>query len=280
MADLFMCFPGGLKKALTLSYDDGVEQDKRLIDTMVKHGIKGTFNLNSGCFAPEGTVYPEGTIHRRMSESEVKKLYTANGMEVATHGFTHPFYTRMKKQLALKDIVDDRVALEGLFGTIVKGHAYPFGAYNDEVVDILNTAGIVYARTVNSTHDFEIPTDWLRLNPTCHHDDPKLFELADKFMEAKDNWGHSMLFYLWGHAYEFEANNNWSRIEEFCERISNRQDIWYATNIEVYSYVKAFDALIYDMNLTKVYNPTALRIWFDINGKNYSVNPGETLLLS
>lgn len=280
MRNLFMCFPGGLKKALTLSYDDGVEQDKRLIEIMVKNGIKGTFNLNSGCFAPEGTVYPEGTIHRRMSESEVKDLYTKNGMEVATHGFMHPFYTRMKTQLALKDIVDDRLALESLFDTIVKGHAYPFGTYNDEVVDILKTAGIVYARTVNSTHKFEIPTDWLRLNPTCHHDDPELFNLADKFIDAKDNWGHSMLFYLWGHAYEFEANNNWNRIEEFCEKISNKQDIWYATNIEVYNYVKAFDELVYDMNLTKVYNPTALTIWFDIYGKKYKVNPGETISLS
>ena len=29
MADLWMRFPGGLAKALTLSYDDGVEQDER-----------------------------------------------------------------------------------------------------------------------------------------------------------------------------------------------------------------------------------------------------------
>lgn len=43
---IFMRFPGGKKKALTLSYDDGVEQDIRLIDIMKKNGLKGTFNLN------------------------------------------------------------------------------------------------------------------------------------------------------------------------------------------------------------------------------------------
>ena len=42
---IFMRFPGGKKKALTLSYDDGVEQDIRLIDIMKKNGLKGTFNL-------------------------------------------------------------------------------------------------------------------------------------------------------------------------------------------------------------------------------------------
>ena len=57
MSSLFMRFPGGKVKALTLSYDDGVEQDVRLIDIMQKHGLKGTFNLNSGLYAAEGTVY-------------------------------------------------------------------------------------------------------------------------------------------------------------------------------------------------------------------------------
>ena len=56
MADLWMLYPQGKLKALTLSYDDGVEQDIRLMEIMNRHGLKGTFNLNSGLFAPEGTT--------------------------------------------------------------------------------------------------------------------------------------------------------------------------------------------------------------------------------
>lgn len=41
-------FPGGKAKALTMSYDDGKVQDRRLIDIFNKYGIKGTFNLNYG----------------------------------------------------------------------------------------------------------------------------------------------------------------------------------------------------------------------------------------
>ena len=48
MSGLIMRFPKGKAKALTLSYDDGVEQDIRLMDIMDKNGLKGTFNLNSG----------------------------------------------------------------------------------------------------------------------------------------------------------------------------------------------------------------------------------------
>ena len=95
MSGIFMRFPGGRKKALTLSYDDGVEQDRRLMQIMDAHGLKGTFNLNSGEYAADGTVYPKGQIHRRMSEKEVTELYAGSGHEVAVHGLTHPFLEQL-----------------------------------------------------------------------------------------------------------------------------------------------------------------------------------------
>ena len=91
-----MRFPGGRSKVLTMSYDDGVEQDIRLIDIMTAHGLKGTFNINSGLYAKEGTVYAPGTIHRRMPKSVIDSLYIPKGMEVAVHGYTHPFLEELK----------------------------------------------------------------------------------------------------------------------------------------------------------------------------------------
>ena len=46
----YMLFPGGKQKALTLSYDDGVQQDIRFIEILDKYGIKCTFNINSYSF--------------------------------------------------------------------------------------------------------------------------------------------------------------------------------------------------------------------------------------
>ena len=37
-------FPGGKTKVFTLSFDDGVEQDIRLVSIMKARGITGTFN--------------------------------------------------------------------------------------------------------------------------------------------------------------------------------------------------------------------------------------------
>lgn len=45
-----MILKDGKTKVLTLSYDDGVVQDIRLIEIMNKYGLKGTFNINSGMY--------------------------------------------------------------------------------------------------------------------------------------------------------------------------------------------------------------------------------------
>ena len=199
MSGFIMRFPKGKTKALTLSYDDGVEQDIRLMEIMDKNGLKGTFNLNSGLFAPEGTVYPEGRIHRRLTGGQVAKLYTDSGHEVAVHGLTHPFLEKLPENMAMWELLKDRENLENMFHTIVRGMAYPFGTYNRMTVDCLRKAGLVYGRTVISSHCFDIPEDWLTLEATCHHDDPDLMSLAKKFVEETPQQ-NSWLFYLWGHS--------------------------------------------------------------------------------
>ena len=159
---------------------------------------------------------------------------------------------------------------------MVRGFAYPYGAYDDRSVSVLKDCGICYARTVNSTRDFHLPQDWLRLSATCHHNDPKLMELADRFVGVK-GWWDPMFFYLWGHSYEFEACNNWNVLVEFAEKVSGKPDIWYATNIEVYDYCEAFSRLRFNTAMTLCVNPTASDLWFAYGEKEVRVPAGQTV---
>ena len=276
---VFLCFPGGKRKAFTVSYDDGVEQDVRLIDLMKKHGVKGTFNLNSEQFAAPGTVYPQGQVHRRMTQAQCLALYAQDGIEVAVHATKHGFLTSMPLSVVLTQVLDDRRNLESLFGGIVRGMAYPYGVCNETVAQALRACGVAYARTTRATHDFALPTDWLLLNPTCHHDDPQLFELADRFVDTAPR--HTpWLFYLWGHAYEFEGHDNWARIERLLERIGGHDDVWYATNIEIYEYVRSFESLIYSANGDRVTNPTARDIYVKADDREPVCIPAGSVCFS
>ncbi len=279
MAPVFpiMNFPNGLEKALTLSYDDGVDQDIRLIEIMNAHGLKGTFNINSGRFAEEGKVYAPGTIHRPMSESACVELYTNSGHEVAIHGLHHPHLENMSQPTMVNEIISDRMALEASFGGVIRGMAYPYGTYNDRVVEVLRVCGVAYSRTTQSTKKFSIPTDWLRMPATCKHTDAELQSLTDKFVGEKKAFTEPWLFYLWGHSYEFERDDNWDVIERFAEQVGGRDDIWYATNIEIHDYVEAYRALLWSANAKRVYNPTDKTVWFSIDKTKYCVKSGETI---
>lgn len=273
MRYVFMRFPNFLSKAVTLSYDDGVIYDKKLIEIMDRNGLKGTFNLNSGMFG----------IKRRMLREEALALYTDSGHEVAVHGKNHLSLAELQPPMICDDVLNDRIALEEMFGTVISGMAYAGGSFDDRVVEVLKNCGIDYARTVVSTEKFEIPTDWLRMPTTCHHSNPRLMELARAFVEGAPSiyyWGRTpRLFYLWGHTYEFHDNDNWHVIEEFAEYVGNREDIWYATNGEIYRYVKAYDSLQFSANGERVYNPSAIDVYLNYYDDQFVVPAGATVPL-
>ncbi len=276
-----MRFPEGKDKVVTLSYDDGTLSDKKLISIMQKNGIKGTFNLNSARVLSEDAVLEEPeNLLRLMKASELKESYPFEVCEVAVHFKTHPFPSPMPINAVTQEIMTDRTNLEKMFKTIVRGCAYPYGDYNDTTVESLKASGIVYSRTCNSTHDFELPKNWLLLDPTCHNCEPCFGELVDKFLNLKVGDGYMpKMFYLWGHSMEFVHFKNWEVFEQFCEKVGGRDDIWYATNIEIYDYCMAYRQLLFSNDCEMVHNPTALDIWINFNGRKMKIPSGKTVLL-
>ena len=271
-------FPGGKRHALTLSYDDGVEQDIRLMEILNTHGIRCTFNLNSGCFTPEGTVFAQDQIHRRLTRRAALDLYGLSDHEIALHGYVHADPTELSPEDCLREYQQDRQALEDLFGRIIRGSAYAYGRYNEDVIAVLSALDVVYARTVHSTHAFAIPERFLELHPTCHHDDEKLFDLFDAFLT--DTSEAPLLFYLWGHSYEFEQHDNWDRINTFCRLAGGQSSIYYCTNMELYDYVTAFRRLVVSLDQKRIYNPSAIELFFARRDQILHIDAGQTLILS
>ena len=87
------------------------------------------------------------------------------------------------------------------------------------------------------------------------------------------------MFYVWGHSYEFPRDNNWDLIEDLCRYMGGRDDIWYATGIELYDYAMAFQRLEKSLDEKIIYNPSALDVWFVAEGETYCVKAGQTLCL-
>jgi len=215
-------------KALTLSYDDGVEQDRKLIEILNRYGIKAAFNLNSGIQSGSSQWERNGIKIRRMNVASLPALY--KGHEIAVHSLTHPRLENMDEETIFNELEQDKINLERIFGAKMYGMAYPYGTFTDEVKKIVGRCDLLYARGVVSTFSFDIPGDLLSYQPTAKHTDTGLMELAETFINIKPE--SPQVFYLWGHSFEFDTDNNWQVIEDFCKLISNKDDIYYATNAQ------------------------------------------------
>ena len=89
-----------------------------------------------------------------------------------------------------------------------------------------------------------------------------------------------MLFYVWGHAYQLDAYNDWDSLENFFKTIGGNEEIWYATNIEICIYMQAVKNLIYSSSGDYIWNPSSLDIWMLIDNQVYCIRSGETVAIN
>lgn len=276
----FLRWPGGREKAVTLSYDDGPKADFQFTETINKYHLKCTYNLVD-------TIVESG---QGLTTDFIRQEILCRGHEIANHGYDHRAQGVIRNIEGIQDVLNSRLSLEKRFGIIIRGFAYPDKSLIRSespdtyihVKNYLKDLDIAYARTASRDNDqFELPEDWYNWMPTAHHANPKLMEYIDHFLELDLTKLYiavrsPKLFYLWGHAFEYEQAHNWELLDEICQKLSGHDDIWYATNMEIYEYVQAYRSLIYSADGTTVYNPTLFEIWFDIDGKLYNIKSGET----
>lgn len=282
MNRIYKAYPGGKHKVLTLSYDDGKVQDYRLLELLDKYNIKATFNLNS-------TIKDD--VH--IDSSEWRELYKNH--EVAVHTMTHPTMARCSNYQIVEELIEDKNNLEEIMQKPVRGLAFPNGSYNDEIIELAKNLGFKYARVAGDKYanicaakhfakeaegpillgdetGFGIPEDYMHWLPTCHHNH-HLVDLAKDFT-ALSKKQYLYMMYVWGHSFEFDRNDNWEIMEEFCKIVSNREDIWYATNLSIVEYDEAFNNLQFFARNSYVYNPNAISVFVILNNEKCVEIPG------
>lgn len=264
----FNLFPGGTRRIVTFSYDDGHENDARLIALMNKYGVKGSFHLNSWKYMD-------------MTDDEmnnIQKIY--KGHEISCHTVNHGWLTRMPAATAAAQVLEDRKVLERIAGYPVRGMSYPSGNYDERVCSILASCGIVYSRTTKATQRAtELPENPLAWHPTSHHKDA--MPAVESFMETLDSPWTRPLLYIWGHAHELKSEEDWTYMENLISTVAGSDKIWYATNIEIIDYMNALSMLQVSADESILHNPTAIDLWVELDKKeSIKIPAGSTVKLS
>lgn len=270
-------YPGYVQKAVTFSYDDCLDTDTRLIEIFNKYGIKGTFNLVTN-------VFNNASEARR---AEIKARY--EGFETANHTQTHPrmyltqdetingtVYHPISLQECEENIANGFNDIDTLFGGTCQGLVWPYTApsqrsdYNELMEYIKTQTNTKYIRPVTERGaDFSLPEDWYNWMPNCHHNNSE--QMAHNFIK-EENDGELKLLYIWGHTYEFDRTPelfSWDDMEQLCKTLSEQNDMWFASNIEIHDYVEALNSL--EIGENSIYNPSDIDVYVQLNGENMCI---------
>ena len=210
------------RKFFTISFDDGTEQDVRLIALMKKYGIRGTVNLSSALFGKREEdvsreiteTLADGTVrrirvsydHNILPLKQAKELYSRDFIEIAGHGAHHLHQAVLERAELHEEIAGDAARLEEIFGRKVRGHVFPYGEYNEECLDVMKEAGIIYGRLASSggpDADFAFRAECGIIRPTCRMTDAFALNLLERFIRTPGE-KEDLVFYMWGHSFELD----------------------------------------------------------------------------
>ena len=144
-------------KNFMITFDDGTKNEFVAIQNLYKkYGIKSALFL----------VECPKIVEEHMTEDEIKKLKNEYGTYLGIHAKYHDKYTELvKRNLDLGKITEEsRVYLGNKYNCNIKWLSYPFGDYNDSIInDLKNKTALNLAFTITSGNNNN-ETDKFKLN--------------------------------------------------------------------------------------------------------------------
>lgn len=300
-------YPNYSRKAISFTIDDGnVPMDKKFIDIVKAHGIRGTFNLcshNMKAFDAQGyRDFYEGfeisnhvKYHPYPFIDGVQNVFTDEPFDDKTADVKLTYKCGTEGQYMVKKGKGWRMAcgdedyirytnecndeLEKIFGEgSVKGFVWPYGKQNNKFVyDKLCKMGFYGLRITGDTRDkdgFSIPKD--RNNWSYNANNVTLLEVA-KMYEAYPDDGELKFFCFGVHSVDFERSGNWHELEEFARTYGNRpNEYWYCTVREAFEYEDAVKSLV--ITDTSICNNSDIEVYVSVDGKKIAVSSSSTLI--
>jgi len=154
---------------LVFSFDDSSKYMLKCAKIIEKYELTGTFYLDCRGL-------------KDLSVLDVRWLGDLG--EVGSHTLTHPDLTALDVKRAFYELLKSKIILEEILEKKVESLAYPYGRYNDTVVELTRRAGYLCARTTEpfSLSPFQDP---FRLK-VSFYSDPHAFRKFFKVLRNPD----------------------------------------------------------------------------------------------
>lgn len=168
------------QKVVGISFDDGYKNNlTNALPILKKFGFTATIYIVSQNIGGSNHWDIDKGIKKQMmlSENDINK-WIDSGMEIGSHTQNHQDLTSCSNETAISEIIQSKIDLEQRFKTPINHFCYPYGNFNNKIIDLIKKAGYHTATTtkrgrITRNHNlFSLP----RVQIT-HHTLPHLFLL-------------------------------------------------------------------------------------------------------
>ena len=176
-------------KVVGITFDDGYQNN--LINAapiLRKYNFSATCYLVSQRIGLSNTWDADKGITQRplMNYQEIQE-WLEMGMDIGAHTQTHADLEKLSELQAENEINQCKVELEKLYNQSIEDFCYPYGRFNESIVDLVKNSGFMTATTMARGRVNE-RSNILKLPriPVTHHTLPHLF-LAKILTKYEDN---------------------------------------------------------------------------------------------
>ncbi len=293
-------YPNWTRKAITFSYDDGnLSKDPIALKAINAAGMKATFNLVSNTLSVSD-AYVRGIYegHEIANHSkwhaapipqndnpatdekyqDASEMYQEDGFYLyyANYPDMSAKHLRVTQEAYRKGVTEGKKDLERIFGEgSIRGFVYPYSrshVWSEEMRQFIekNNEYVRDSRVITDTTGFAVPDDWK--NWACNTTYNNLLSTAQKYAALADD-GKLKMLCAGIHTSDLSKScddgvhtDYWYQLEDFCSLYGNKNNTyWYATNIEIYDYVKATQ----NLKITEqgIVNNSPVDVYLTIDGQ-------------
>ena len=156
------------------------------------------------------------------------------------------------------------------------GFVWPFGKQNcEKVYERLKNEDFYGIRRAGDNYDetdFTIAADRTDWGFNAIHSN--ILSVSERFAAYPDD-GTLKTFIFGVHSIDYERDGKWCDLEKFAREYGNRpEEYWYATNVEIFDYEDALNALV--ITEEKIENPSDITLYITVDGERIKLEPHST----
>ena len=177
-------------RSVVITFDDGYQDNFVAFNELARRGMKASWFVVSRDIGRNAGWQGPGSQQLPLLEAAQLCEMHAAGMEIGSHSHTHCRLTECGEDALAMEMAHSKAVLEALLNTPVTSLAYPYGVYDERVVETARAAGYLAACTTRSGWAMR-DQDPLRIRRLSVFDQDTLSAFARKlaFADNDVSWG-------------------------------------------------------------------------------------------